>query len=82
MNAFILEKALEMADKAKRSEAAIRHIIESYFEEYSDATDLDDGFSCSLDHVFELLFPSGETEGGMTLHELTQEIYDERGGRT
>jgi len=45
-------------------------IVARYFEEYTDATELDGTFSSALETVFDLCFPGGEDEQGRTFEEV------------
>lgn len=61
---FILGKALERDANEKASMEALNHIRTSYFEEYTDATEMDAGFAGAFEAIFNVLFPSGEDANG------------------
>lgn len=67
VKAFILTKALEQRAKDAMTIVALEHIRASYFEEYTDATEMDDEFEKCFEAVFNLLFPSGSDEYGNTV---------------
>jgi hypothetical protein len=64
MTAFVLQKALEQDFKDKASNEALAHIRAAYFEDFTDATEMDNEFMTAFDAVFNLLFPSGEDTFG------------------
>jgi len=48
---------------------AFEQLIEAYFAEYTDATEVDRETYWALEHLFDMCFPSG-TEDGRTLDDL------------
>lgn len=69
-DAFILGKALESHFKGERLADAMDAIVEAYFEEYTDADELDGNFRSALETVFNVCFPSGETDDGREFEEI------------
>lgn len=69
VGAFILTKALEQHAKDRASVDALIHIRNSYFEEYTDAWELDDEFTKAFEAIFGLLCPSGEDRDGRMLED-------------
>lgn len=52
--------AMEQQENNKASSDALEHIRKMYFEEYTDATEMDDEFAHAFKTIFELLFPLDE----------------------
>jgi hypothetical protein len=52
--------------------AAFDLIVARYFEEYTDATELDPTFYHALQTVFDLCFPSGEDDRGRDFEEIAK----------
>ena len=64
MNAMMLSRALESEFRERTLGEGFDAIVASYYEEYTDATELDDNFASALETVFDICFPSGETLDG------------------
>jgi hypothetical protein len=62
LNAFILAAAVttDLEDKSLRE--AFDIVVRRYYDEYSDATELDGDFYNSLKTVFDLCFPFAEED--------------------
>ncbi len=62
--AVALERAIINNEKNKAVAAGFDAIVAAYYEEYTDATELDHQTYSSLEHLFNICFPSGETDDG------------------
>lgn len=63
--------ALENFQKSNRAAEMMAVIQEQYFEEYTDAEEMDSNFCQSFGDIFDLFFPSGETEDGREFEAFT-----------
>lgn len=75
-----LARALESQAKNTELDNGFRAIIRAYFEDYTDATELDGTTYSAISHLFEsFCFPSGETDDGKELDTLINEVKEELG---
>lgn len=69
---FMLRKALENQVKAEALTEAFNAIVAAYYEEYTDATELDGQTYSALEHLFGICFPFGETVDGREFEKIVQ----------
>lgn len=74
-----LARALDSHAKNQELDTAFRAIIRAYFEEYTDATELDGHTYSAIDALFNFCFTSGETDDGKELDTLINEVKEELG---
>jgi hypothetical protein len=77
--AIALMRALEGNQREKEAIAGFKAMIRAYFDEYTDATEIDRVSYIALDHWFEIIFISGETEDEKELDDLIDEVKKEMG---
>ena len=65
-----LDRALHSQARNKALTNGFQAIAEAYFEEYTDATEMDFETRQAFDHLFDMSFPSGETDDGLTADDL------------
>lgn len=70
MTAVALLRAIESSFTEKEHWYALRVIHRAYFDEYTDATEMDIPFAEAFERIFELLFPSGESPDGLELEDF------------
>jgi hypothetical protein len=70
--AWAFAKAVESALRGRRLTDAFHEIVVAYYEEYTDATELDPGFEAALSTIFEVCFPCGETHDGLEFSDLVK----------
>ena len=61
LTAAAMLRAVESAFTEKAREYALVQIHDAYFQEYTDATEMDPAVAGAFEQVFNLLFPAGET---------------------
>jgi hypothetical protein len=61
--AWALARAVESHVKEERLLDAFQAIRDAYFEEYTDAVELDSRTERAMRHIFDLCFPSGTNDG-------------------
>ena len=74
MNAFLLANAIESSFKHKNLVDAFEAIVAAYYEEYTDADELDGEFYSALQTIFYVCFPHGETDDGREFEDFTKKL--------
>ncbi len=63
---------LEHHLKEKNLSAAFDLMVAAYYEEYTDATEMDGATYSAVEHLFEIFFPHGENADGKELEEIVK----------
>ena len=70
MHAAAFLHAVASAAKEQNLAEAFDAIVAAYYEEYTDATELDDQFQSCLEHIFDTCFQFGETPDGREFNDI------------
>ena len=72
MNEVILLRALESAAKEQNLTDAINAIVAAYYEEYTDATELDPQFYNALRVIWDMCFFTDENSDSESFEQVIQ----------
>lgn len=67
-----LLEAIDGPVKEQNLSSAIDSIVAGYYQEYTDADEMDQDFELSLKTIFDVLFPCGENADGLSFEEITK----------
>lgn len=68
--AIALMRAIEGEAKERNLTEAFQAIVQAYYEEYTDATELDSTTYSALSHIFDICFPFGEDAEGREFEQI------------
>jgi hypothetical protein len=75
--AIALIRALESEQQNRELVAGFKAMVRAYFNEYTDATDIDGESYTALSHWFNLCFYSGETDDDQDIDAIIAEVKAE-----